>query len=817
MITVKKLEVFEFRGIRHLELDFKGKNFAICGKNGTGKSGIVDALEFGLTGNISRLSGSGTGGISIKDHAPHVDSRTSPANAKVILTVFIPSLNKEATIERSVSDIQNPVIKPASKEVIGMFAEVANHSEFTLSRRQLIKYVISTPGARAEEVQSLLKLDKVETLRQQLQRIANAHKKDVNPLKTQKDEAAKNLTVALGVAELNPEKVLAAVNEKRDILGLPKIIELMSTTNLSDGMTVVTEKASTISKPHALFEMETLDQALKAYHKLSKDETLSAFITKIDALSKDPALLTGLSREGFLRTAMTIVDDDFCPVCDSELGLEEIKTVIQNKLNIFEEVSERRKGLEAELTPYTQKIRDLIAAIQVVKDYGKSLKPVINTKQFDDLIVALQTSMFRLNSFLPISELLEALNGYGEYPRNIDLLAADLLRGIQRIPEPTQQDAARTYLIIAQERMVHYRETASKHRQAEEQAKVSIGVFETYAKVATSTLEGLYKDVESNFVELYRFINNDDEAEFTAQLTPSMGKLGFDVDFYGRGYFPPGAYHSEGHQDGMGLCLYLALMKHILRDNFTFSVLDDVLMSVDSGHRREVCKLLKEKFPNTQFIITTHDQVWLKHMATAGLIQGKSSILFRKWSVDSGPNQWNDQDVWSEIWVHIKMNDVRSAAALLRHYLEYLSGEICHNLRARVEFRADAQYSLGDLLPQATAQFSKLLSDAEKSARSWGKTDEADQVAARLSKFRSLVTRSNIEQWQINPSVHYTEWPNLEGTDFVPVYNAFKELTEALSCPVLDCSSLYYLVLEKNSPSVLRCSCGTTSLNLVKK
>lgn len=61
----------------------------------------------------------------------------------------------------------------------------------------------------------------------------------------------------------------------------------------------------------------------------------------------------------------------------------------------------------------------------------------------------------------------------------------------------------------------------------------------------------------------------------------------------------------------MGLCLYLALMKRALEDGFTLAVLDDVLMSVDAGHRREVCSLLKTKFPKTQFILTTHDQVWL--------------------------------------------------------------------------------------------------------------------------------------------------------------------------------------------------------------
>ncbi|MGH2623383.1 MAG: ATP-binding protein, partial [Sphingobacterium sp.] len=179
MILVRKIEVVEFRGIRNLEIDFKKKNFAICGKNGTGKSGIVDALEFGLTGDISRLAGSGTGGISLKEHAPHVDSRSNPAKSKVIITVFIPSLNKEVSIERNVNDINNPVIKPTSSEIATVLEEVRKHPEFTLSRRELIKYVISTPGDRAKEVQALLRLEYVENLRTSLQKIANADKREV--------------------------------------------------------------------------------------------------------------------------------------------------------------------------------------------------------------------------------------------------------------------------------------------------------------------------------------------------------------------------------------------------------------------------------------------------------------------------------------------------------------------------------------------------------------------------------------------------------------------------------------------------------------
>ena len=55
MIRITAIHIEEFRGIRDLTLDLGGGNFGICGPNGTGKSGVVDAIEFCLTGNITRL------------------------------------------------------------------------------------------------------------------------------------------------------------------------------------------------------------------------------------------------------------------------------------------------------------------------------------------------------------------------------------------------------------------------------------------------------------------------------------------------------------------------------------------------------------------------------------------------------------------------------------------------------------------------------------------------------------------------------------------------------------------------------------------
>lgn len=83
MLSIEKIEIEDFRGVKKLALDLKHKNFGICGPNGTGKSGIVDAIEYAITGDITRLRGSGTSDLSVRAHGPHVDAAKSPNQAKV--------------------------------------------------------------------------------------------------------------------------------------------------------------------------------------------------------------------------------------------------------------------------------------------------------------------------------------------------------------------------------------------------------------------------------------------------------------------------------------------------------------------------------------------------------------------------------------------------------------------------------------------------------------------------------------------------------------------------------------------------------------
>ena len=817
MILVKSISIHEFRGVRDLTLTLDSKNFAVCGPNGTGKSGIVDALEFVLTGNISRLSGAGTGGLSVKEHGPHVDSRNRPEDAYVSVTVAIPTLGKEATIRRSVKDPRNPKVSPDNADIRRVIDRVGLHPEFVLSRRELIRYILAEPGKRSKEVLALLRLEQVETLRVQFQRIANATDRDVLNQKGVHDRAGTALLSALNIPKLSTPALLAAVNERRTLLGLAPVVQLDPTTSIKDGMSTMTpaKQAPKIIKADAISRLASFQEQQAALNSTDVQTQCATAQASIAKLLEDEKFLESASSEEFLQSALAAYDEEVCPVCDTSWEPEAFREHVSQKIARHSAAMKQRRALEKELRPIVDRVAQLVSLCTELVAHGAALKPDVDCTLVRDYREHLEVVSKGLTAVLPLSKTNDQISSLTLVQNQLSPTIALLDSGLAALPEPNAQEAARDYLTICQERLHAYREASLALRQASSKAQTARGVFDIYASETTKALDAIYAQVQETFGRLYRMINQDDEEQFQARLKPSIGKLGFDVDFYGRGFFPPGAYHSEGHQDGMGLCLYLALMQHLAGDAFTFAVLDDVLMSVDSSHRREVSKMLQQEFPKTQFFLTTHDEIWLRHMKVVGLIKPKGAAHFRTWNVDDGPTEWDDKDVWGEIDAFLAKNDVRAAAALLRNYLEHFSKEACHVLRAQVEFRGDAQFSLGDLLPSAISRVRKLLKEGKVVAQSWGQVDNFDKAQKLETAFSEVATASSADQWQVNAAVHYNEWANLHRNDFEPVARAFKGLVDAFSCPT--CHAILFVTPEQRSPEGLRCMCGNVNINLVKK
>jgi recombinational DNA repair ATPase RecF len=814
MIKLQTAHIEEVRGIRKLDIDFQKGTFAISGPNGSGKSGVIDAIEFGLTGNISRLSGRGTKGLTVAEHGPHVDKTKFPDAAFVELRVFIPALKKSATITRKVSDSKKPKIVPADPDVQAALAEVADHPEITLSRREILRFILIEPTKRSEEIQTILKLDEIGQARAVLNTAQNklqtAQRAAATLVQTTRDSLLRHLQIST----LKAEDLLESGNKRRKLLGLPEIAELTADTKLDVGLAAAATGPD-FNKQSALRDLNALSEAAKGFHDLAKADA-AAIIADLAILEQDPALLAALQRRTFIEKGLDLVEGPECPLCNKPWEDEEhLRDHLKAKLQKSAEAQKIQEALLKKGTAVAQaaiRVAGLLAPVlRIAEGQGEAgFAKQVATWKAD--LEGLKTALTTLDGVTGLKGRLTA--GWLATPKTFAKELAGVIQAVMAKPDQTAALDAQTFLTTAQVRLSDYREAMRKSKAAEIAFNSAKLAYETYCVVMEEELNALYDSVEKDFSAFYRAINEDDESKFTAKLTPSEGKLDLEVNFYERGLFPPAAYHSEGHQDGMGVCLYLALMKRLFGDRFTLALLDDVVMSVDSGHRYQFCKLLKTQFPNTQFVITTHDRLWAAQMKSAGLVTGKTSIAFHSWTIDTGPLVETNQEIWDEIAAALAKGKVEVAAAALRHHLEYVSRLLADQLGAAIPFRADANYELGDLLPAVLSRMKDLHAKAAEAAQSWGNKAAGEAVAKRKTALGAASAATNVEQWAVNKAVHYNEWANFGKRDFEPVVAAFKDLLACFRCD--PCDSWVHLTPRVNPESV-RCDCAAIDLNTKSK
>lgn len=809
MIQIDEVHIEEIRGIRSLTLTLDRKTFAIQGPNGSGKSGVVDAIEFCLTGDMTRLSGHGTGALSVKAHGPHVDVRDYPDRSFACLKVFIPSLNKTATITRKVKSPKAPTIEPADADIVAALTEVSLHPELTLTRRQIARFILAQATTRSKDIQTLLRLEAIDETRSRLKTAMNTADRWVKEASESQDAAADALRRALDVPALKVEDILEVVNKNRAVLGIDVIKELLATTSLTVGMAA--EKETPVpSKEAATRDLDALAKHVELAD--DRDEAAFGLVEKLALLDERPELRAALRQRALVEAGLALADAEACPLCDASWELEALLAHLRQKL----EASKEAEKIESEIKGFAQQLGAksalLQSVIEAVTKLGRSLQMNVAAsilEQWRDDIITFRTKLTSVDGLAESAERLQS--GWQQVSVGAVAAIGEIREAVKQLPESSDKQKASQLLIVAEERLTTFRQ---RKRDAEQKKRISAFAREahnTYCAAADEVLQELYKAVQAEFAKAYQSINQDDEGKFSAKLEPSEGKLELSVDFYERGLFPPGAYHSEGHQDGMGLCLYLALMEQLLQKDFTLAVLDDVVMSVDKQHRRELCRLLKERYPNTQFVITTHDEAWLRQMQASKLVTRKTAVMFRGWSVEGGPRVNNVTDAWEEIEKDLKDERVAGAAATLRRHLEYVCGEIATCLGAATIHKPDGSHDLGDLLPSSVSRMKEHLKAGLKSAKAWKNEAEQQAVEERLKRFTEIQTRQGDEQWVVNKAVHFNDWAGFSREDFEPVVKACHDLVDCFRCE--KCGS-WLTATPRTSAKILKCDCSAISINL---
>jgi len=117
-----------------------------------------------------------------------------------------------------VSSPKKPKIDPADAAVKSALAEVADHPEITLSRREILRFILVEPTKRSEEIQTLLKLDEIGQTRSALNtaqnRLQSAHATTTAQIQSHRNA----LQLHLQISTLRSEDLLEVINKRRKVL-----------------------------------------------------------------------------------------------------------------------------------------------------------------------------------------------------------------------------------------------------------------------------------------------------------------------------------------------------------------------------------------------------------------------------------------------------------------------------------------------------------------------------------------------------------------------------------------------------------------------
>lgn len=285
-----------------------------------------------------------------------------PDAAFVELKVFITGLRKLATITRKVASPGKPKIVPDDSDVRAALADIAEHPEITLARRDILRFILIEPSKRSEEIQTILKLEDIGQTRSALNTAQNKLQRDFKSTTNLVHSSRETLQRHLQISVFGAAELLASVNAKREALDLGKLEALTPETRLDAGLSDA-DKQPEFNKQSVLRDLKVTAEALGELAALGKEDA-EAVLSGIATLEGDPSLLYALQRRSLVEKGLDLVEGPDCPLCDHAWPDEEhLRSHLKAKLAKSEEAGKLQASLlksGAEIAGHAERLMGLL-------------------------------------------------------------------------------------------------------------------------------------------------------------------------------------------------------------------------------------------------------------------------------------------------------------------------------------------------------------------------------------------------------------------------------------------------------------------------
>jgi len=697
MTKIESLNIRGLRGIKEgLPLKLDGKSLLIYGDNGSGKSSISDALEWFYYDRIEHLVSEEIGRKGIEA------MRNILLDGEEAGSINIEYTTKELNSDKSIyfkkgtltSDYSN------SSPEFAAFLDNSANENLILRYRDLVPFIIARKKEKLDELSSIIGFAQVTDTRATLKNVVNDLKRELRTkdfdtqISSQQVHIIENFrhnitsdkqfvdTINQVIIPLNLPKKITTLDEIDGILELikkppdVKIIELQGFYNK------ISDLASNVPS-----RLEGIRESYEGYHKQFQD--IISDIEKINKLIVEKLLTEGIN---VLRsTAMT---EDRCPLClhpksrfellkELEIRIMELDKVRAETLRL----TETKKSLQTEIDEPYQLTKALLLDEHFQSEDNKQIK--VKAEQlkshFENYLAELEINVLeerkpKTSNELALDQtiLSEMTNFCRQKTEELKTSKADDTRFDVHSKIVLSGNA---YSEI--KRLQKQKELLESHHAALE------SVYSQFVKKQQEALKTFLSRFSMDINGLYQFMNPNENIK-NIKLVPiekddELAGITIQFEFYKNKVAPPHKYLSESHLNCLGIAFFLASAIAFNKEN-KLLILDDVISSFDSTHRKRFADLLNEKFSDYQIILLTHEKNWFDYVAN--MVKGKDwKIATVKWDDEKGV--YIDEPVENierRIEAKIRASNIEGLGNDIRRYLEHVLKEIALNLEVKVKF-----------------------------------------------------------------------------------------------------------------------------------
>jgi recombinational DNA repair ATPase RecF len=781
-IRIKNINIKAFRGIPDLELELDEKSLLVKGDNATGKSSIVEAIEFFFTGKISYLEG--VQGLSLQQHGTHVNF--SPNDVKVEITFNPGTVSVRRTFKTP----------PATPEFLKDFLKTAQSGSFILRRSQILEFIMSQPAERFRAIGSIIGIEKLDSVELQMMKLRDVLKGEVDSKEAEIKGAMEDISDLLDERITKIEHVLPPLNKILQIENLPLIKSLDDAGKHAEEMFKSVKKADNLDKITVLGEILNLTETPFISDEIVTQ--LTELNNKVVHLLKDEIRLER-SFVNLLETGLGVIEEkkmEFCPLCEQKIEREQLLQRIKSRIATLRDLSEMAAEVRSLAGPIKSRLEGILNRINsILSKVGQFFELSEEKKNLEEISAEL---IKFVEEVVAARDLMKAvqIQKISEQKGKIETIMASLTTKCKDLMEVIGlSDKEKRVIEIA--RLIEFLRTKTKQistitSQLEAYKKylgLAEKIYSTFSETKKSKIQGIYNTIQGDIQSYYSTLHPD-QLHKNLELVVVPGRRAstkMTIESFGRSGVDPRAFTSEGYLDSLGLCIFLAFVKRFCDDS-PLIVLDDVVTTVDARHRLNICKLLWEEFGDKQLIITTHDGVWYQQLLSSlrayGMEGQFKNLMIVDWDVDTGPQIQPYKPRWERIQENIAGGNKTGAGNDGRTYLEWLLKEICKNTNAPVPIQNWEKGMVADLSPHAKRRILAMVDDETFKE----KVASAFQDLESTAIFGNIVSHDNplAEELSIDEVEHFC--------------NCTRNLHELFLCP--ECKSIISYFPELR---ILRC------------